>query len=76
MITVKSKNFLEYASRRNERSKVEAELWVDNAAELPAIDGIEGYTLAQGSIAYVIQTGAIYVMDSEGTWYKSGGESS
>lgn len=76
MITVKSKNFLEYASRKNERSKVEAELWVDSAAELPVIDGIEGYTLAQGSIAYVIRSGEIYVMDSEGAWYKSGGESS
>lgn len=76
MITVKSKNFLEYASRRNERSKVEAELWVDSVAELPTIDGVEGYTLAQGSIAYVIRSGEIYVMDSEGTWYKSGGESS
>lgn len=73
MITVKSKNFLEYASRRNERSKVEAELWVDSAAELPVIDGIEGYTLAQGSIAYVIRSGEIYVMDSTGSWYNKDG---
>ena len=74
MITVKSKNFLEYASRKNERSKVEAELWVDSVSELPTADGIEGYTLAQGSIAYAIRSGEIYVMDSEGTWHKSGGE--
>lgn len=74
MITIKSKKFLRYALRGNERSKVEAELWVDDVNELPTADGIEGYTLAQGSIAYAIRSGEIYVMDSEGTWHKSGGE--
>ena len=76
MIAIKNKRYITHALRASDRSLIEAELWVDSAAELPVIDGIEGYTLAQGSIAYAIRSGEIYVMDSEGTWHKSGGESS
>lgn len=76
MISIKNKRYITHALRASDRSLIEAELWVDSAAELPVIDGIEGYTLAQGSIAYVIRSGEIYVMDSEGAWHKSGGESS
>ena len=42
-------------------------------SELPTADGIEGYTLAQGSIAYVIQSGGMYVLDSTGSWYSTSG---
>lgn len=76
MIAIKNKRYITHALRASDRSLIEAELWVDSVAELPTMDGIEGYILAQGSIAYAIRSGEIYVMDSDGTWYKSGGESS
>lgn len=72
MVTIKSKRYVTHALRKTDRSLIEAELWVDSVSELPTSDGIEGYTLAQGSIAYAIQSGEMYVMDSTGTWYKAG----
>lgn len=72
MVTIKNKKYINYGLKKGEKSVVEAELWVDSSAELPTVDGIEGLTLAQGSIAYAIQSGEMYVMDSTGTWYKAG----
>lgn len=74
MVTIKEKQYLRHALRTSERSIIVAELMVDEASELPTVDGLRGLELAQGSIAYVIRSGEMYVMDSEGTWYKSGGE--
>lgn len=74
MVSIKNKKYIRYGLKKGDRSIVEAELWVDSVSELPTADGIEGYTLAQGSIAYVIQSGVGYVLDSTGTWHKSGGD--
>lgn len=73
MIAIKNKRYITHALRASDRSLIEAELWVDSAAELPTMDGIKGYTLAQGSIAYVIQSGSMYVLDSTGSWYNTDG---
>ena len=72
MVSIKNKKYIRYGFSKGDRSIVEAELWVDSVSELPTADGIEGYTLAQGSIAYAIQSGEMYVMDSTGSWYKAG----
>ncbi len=52
------------------KSRVIAEITVDEALELPGQE-LEGYTLTQGSSAYVIKSGEIYVMGSDGVWYNS-----
>ncbi len=74
MVSIKNKRYVTHALRTTDRSLIEAELWVDSVSELPTADGIEGYTLAQGSIAYVIQDGGMYVLDSTGVWHKAGGD--
>ena len=53
-------------------SLVRAELCCDTAADLPAYDGISGYELAQGSIAWDISTGDFYGLQSDGTWCRQG----
>lgn len=47
---------------------------VSTAAELPALgDDIEGFFLAAGSIANIIQTGGWVKIDADGKWYKCDG---
>ena len=47
---------------------------VSTAAELPALgDKVEGYFLAAGSIANIIQTGDWVKIDADGKWYKCAG---
>lgn len=42
---------------------------VDTVDELPQDGKLDGYTLYQGSIAYVIEAAKFYVLDSEGVWH-------
>lgn len=49
-----------------------ADIQVDKESELPSEDGFAGYLLYQGSIAWVIETGEFFAMDSNGVWYKQG----
>lgn len=72
MVSIKNKKYIRYGFSKGDRSIVEAELWVDSVSELPTADGIEGYTLTQGSIAYVIRDGGMYVLDGTGSWHKAG----
>lgn len=55
----------------NNKSCVIAEIYVDNANELPEKNGIDGIELVQSSIAYVISTGEIYIFGDDGKWYNS-----
>lgn len=52
------------------------DLQVSTVAELPALDEELGMRLkvGAGSIAQVIQTGAWYTLDENGTWYDSDGQ--
>lgn len=50
------------------KTVISAELRVDDAADLPAADDIEGYIL-RDSLALVVHTGDIYAQGSEGAWY-------
>ncbi|MDE5558349.1 MAG: hypothetical protein K2J32_11805 [Ruminococcus sp.] len=58
----------------NEISHIIGEIFVDDVSELPAPDGIDGYKLVQGSVAYVVHSGELYIMDSDGKWFSSDGE--
>lgn len=71
MLKMRKITHLSYAQTAAERSDAIAEIFVDDEAELPAIDGIEGCILHMSSIAYVIKTGALYVLGSDGKWYAS-----
>ena len=67
MITIINMKFVDCIGNKN---RVIAEITVDEALELPGQE-LEGYTLTQGSSAYVIKSGEIYVMGSDGVWYNS-----
>lgn len=58
----------------NEKSHIIGEIFVDEMSELPEKDGIDGYELVQGSAAYVVKSGEIYIMGGDGKWYDSNGK--
>ena len=43
----------------------------DMIDDVPSDGILDGYTLFQGSIVYVISSGKFYVLDSEGKWHDS-----
>lgn len=51
------------------------DIQVSTAQELPAMGETIGYSMKvkAGSIAQVIQSGAFYTLDDDGTWYDSDG---
>lgn len=53
------------------RSVMRAEMVVDTVEELPAVDGLDGVLLAQGSVANVINEGTKYQLNSSGEWKES-----
>lgn len=55
-------------------SRIIGEIFVDDVSELPAPTEIDGYELVQGSVAYVIHSGELYIMSGDGIWYSSDGE--
>ncbi|WP_019679293.1 hypothetical protein [Ruminococcus flavefaciens] len=65
MITILKEKFCCFD---NDRSVVTAELAADAKNDLPAANAIAGRTLSQGSIAWVISTGAVYGFRSDGKW--------
>lgn len=71
---IKSKTFLSNPVKNGEKSRVIAEIYVDKISELPAHDYDENFDMAQGSVAYVVQSGEIYVMGSDGKWYDTNGK--
>lgn len=60
----------------NEISHIIGEIFVDDISELPTLTVIEGYKLVQGSVAYVVHSGELYIMDSAGKWYDTAGNQS
>lgn len=53
------------------RSVMRAKIVVDTVEELPAVDGLGGILLSQGSVADVINEGTRYKLNSEGEWKES-----
>lgn len=49
---------------------VEASLYVDTVANLPAYNAITLRTLLPGSTAVVIDTSEVYILDFNNTWKK------
>ena len=74
MLEIKQIKYLSYAKTVDDRSLITAELFADEVSDLPETEGIDGYTLSIGSVAYVITTGELYVLGSDGQWYSSGGQ--
>ncbi len=65
MLTILKEKFICF---ENSRSVIIAELSADAKTDLPAVNGLEGRTLAQGSLAWVISTGVFYGLGSDGKW--------
>lgn len=70
MTTFKNLHMIAYV---NEISHIIGEIFVDDLSELPTPTGIDGYELIQGSVAYVIKSGEIYIMGGDGKWYDTAG---
>lgn len=58
----------------NEKSHIIGEIFVDEMSELPSADGIDGYELTQGTVAYVIKSGELYILGGDGKWYDTSGK--
>lgn len=67
MINITSVKFVNNVKNKN---RVISEIVVDEVSELPE-QQYDKYILSQGSMAYVIKSGEIYVMGSDGKWYSS-----
>ena len=71
MIILSNSHVIAYV---NGTSHIIGEMFVDDISELPSPTGIDGYELIQGSVAYVIKSGGIYILGSDGKWYDTDGE--
>lgn len=65
MLSILKESFVRFDEGK---AAVIVELAVDAKSELPGADTLEGRKLCQGSLAWVIGTGAIYGLDSSGKW--------
>lgn len=70
MINITSVKFVNNVKNKN---RVIAEITADEVSELPE-QQYDKYILSQGSMAYVIKSGEIYVMGSDGIWYDTNGK--
>lgn len=76
MYSIIKSDFIRFSGTNNTVSVVRAEIFCDTAADLPAYDAVSGTELYMGSIAYVIATGDMYVINSSHEWKNSNGEAS
>lgn len=67
MISIKKNNFIAFVGSKE---KIDAEIVVDEVSELPEQE-YDRYILAQGSLAYVVTSGEVYVMGGDGVWHNS-----
>lgn len=67
MISFIQKLFIAFADKKE---KINAEIVVDEVSELPEQE-YDRYILAQGSLAYVVTSGEVYVMGGDGEWYNA-----
>ena len=60
----------------NNRWVIEATIVCDTVSDIPSVDSIDGYHIAQGSLAIDVSTGNRYRINSSGSWkLQSGGDS-
>lgn len=69
MVFIRNTDYQQYAGNAETRSRIVAEIFVDEVSELPEPEEIDGYTLCMSSIAYVITTGELYVLGGDGKWH-------
>lgn len=67
MISIKKNNFIAFVGSKE---KIDAEIVVDEVSELPEQE-YDRYILAQGSLAYVVTSGEVYVMGGDGVWHNA-----
>lgn len=73
MITIDDKKILSYPVRIGDRGLAKYTLKVDDVSDLPEYNALPNYDIANGSTAYVIHEGKMYVFDSENKWYGTDG---
>lgn len=69
-LTIRNEEHIKYSSGR---TVVRAEIDVDTAAELPAVTGISGKKLHQGSTALIITEGKLVILTGNGKWVDCSG---
>lgn len=72
MLSLNKIEFRYISQNVNERSRIIAEIFVDTLDELPTVEGIEGYTLLQGSSALIITENRLAVLAGDDKWYING----
>lgn len=65
MLSILNERFVRFDEGK---SAIIAELTVDTIAELPRAETLEGIKLCQGSMAWVIESGAILGLSGSGEW--------
>lgn len=55
-------------------NRIIAEIFADDFSEIAKIRNVDGYELFQGSVVYIIKSGELCVMGSDGLWYSEDGE--
>lgn len=70
MLTIRKEKYIGFAngSGQKELSEVIVDIDVDASDELPAVDGIKGRLLHQGSVARIIKEKRTVVLSGEGKW--------
>lgn len=75
MLKIKKQDFIRFVEVEGRNlSLTRAEMFCDTVSDLPSVNDIDGFILDMGSIAYVIDTGDLYVLNSNGDWINSSGE--
>lgn len=73
MYSIRKSEFIRFKDETHSVSVIRAEIFCDTAEDLPAVDAPNEGELDMGSIAYVIATGDMYVLNSSGDWENSNG---
>lgn len=73
MLSVRNKEVVKYREEENKVPLVLYKFNCDTASDLPQSEYYEETEIAQGSIAWVIDSAERYVIDSSGNWAKGGG---
>lgn len=75
MYKIKKQEFIRFVEVEGiNLNLIRAEIFCDTDTDLPTADAIDGCRLDMGSIAYVIATGDMYVLNSGGEWKNASGE--
>lgn len=75
MYKIKKQEFIRFVEVEGiNLNLIRAEIFCDTDTDLPTADAIDGCRLDMGSIAYVIATGDMYVLNFSGAWKNASGE--